>query len=278
MAVTEKLKFIKSQLNLNSMFLIGGFVRDFLLGKSCEGCDLDIVTDHDFVMLKEMLKDAKISHTVHDRMLTIKLKFDDCLIDLVRARREFYKSPGVIAYCEPASIRDDCYRRDFTINTLMFAVSDFIEGNSYPIDIIGGLQDLREGVIRYVRPGTFSEDPARLIRLIRYAVKLDFKVEPATRMEYNEAVLNGGVFLTKSSRVVLELSRLFDESTPMTILSTLEKCSLIPPCELLSRRFLESADNCLGASQVFKIFSENLKEEAIKFFLHFGISPDKYCA
>ncbi len=273
-SVLEKLAKI---VDIDNTYLVGGYVRDFFLQTlSDNSLNLDLVTEMDFETLKNSLKLAKLNHSIYEKMLSFKIEIDGTIVDLVRARKEYYKAPGVISYTEPSTIREDVARRDFSVNALLIRVKEFINKSFYPIDLVNGYQDLLERKLRTLKHDSFIEDPSRLIRLVRYAARLKFNVDAATFQEYENCVESGGVFTSRSSRIILEIKRLFDESPTVIILDTIRRLGLSAPCRLLSIEFLEKNSNCYSSSQVFQNYFEQNKAEAMEFFEHFGCSIKNY--
>ncbi len=160
------------------LFLVGGYVRDQLL-KLPVPEDLDIVLEGDALELAHFLYRQRIcDHTpvVYPRFGTAMVSIDGVPVELVTARRESYQSESRHPDVVPATLADDARRRDFTINTLM--------RNLHTNELIDPLQvailDLSKGVLRTpLDPiATFSDDPLRMLRAIRFAVKLNFVIVP----------------------------------------------------------------------------------------------------
>ncbi|MCS6961563.1 MAG: hypothetical protein NZT61_03555 [Deltaproteobacteria bacterium] len=268
---------LQEVLDLKVTFVIGGYVRDTLLEKPLNVKDLDLVTLEDYNALKEKLKLSKISHACFDKMLSLRFILNGTKIDLVRARKEFYKGPGVIDWTEPASLEEDSRRRDFSVNCLMFKASDFVSGNEMVVDLVGGLKDLKLKVLRVLKPNTFYEDPSRIIRALRYSAKLNFDFELETKSLLLEALSKELIFTTRSSRVILEFKRLFDE-VPLD--RFIENCRTLVPknvlenqsVDLLRPSFLSSLSSDFKGRDVFEIYLKEFKDKASKFFSHFGVN------
>lgn len=257
-----------------STYLVGGYVRDLLLNIETPP-DIDLVTTVSFQLVAERLKQAKISHSRFDRMLTFKVDLGDLVVDLVRARREFYKTPGSISYCEEASLEEDCRRRDFTVNCLLLKLKEYLEGKVLPIDLVGGLQDLQNRLIRALRENQFEEDPARIVRAIRYATKLNFSIEAKTANLVSVG-LNSLLFTTKSSRVVAEIKKLFDECSPANVRSTLVSNKFLnSQLRLLSVDFLEYCQEVFGFRSVMEKLKLVYPDEYSKIATHYGVDLEK---
>ncbi len=162
------------------LFLVGGVPRDRLLGLPLAD-DVDIVTDLDALDLAQLLHRSPLSEhapVVYPRFGTARLTLAGCAVELVTARAENYDAGSRKPSVRRASLVADALRRDFTINTLMEGLHG---GNT--LDLTGrGLTDLRTGVIRTpLEPKlTFHDDPLRMLRAVRFAVRFGFTIEPQT--------------------------------------------------------------------------------------------------
>lgn len=121
-------------------------------------------------------------------------------IDIATARTEFYRYPAANPEVEASSIRQDLYRRDFTINALAVRLTAINPNNSQSIgellDFFGGLTDLQERKIRVLHANSFIEDPTRIYRAVRFAVRLGFEIEPQTEA-YIRYAINSGIYERK---------------------------------------------------------------------------------
>ncbi|OCR02635.1 poly(A) polymerase [Oscillatoriales cyanobacterium USR001] len=111
------------------------------------------------------------------------------MVDIATARTEFYPYPAANPEVEASSIRQDLYRRDFTINALAVRLSNPRAGEL--LDFFGGLQDLTDGKIRVLHANSFIEDPTRIYRAVRFAVRLGFEIEPQTEGYIRHAIESG---------------------------------------------------------------------------------------
>jgi tRNA nucleotidyltransferase (CCA-adding enzyme) len=155
----------------DGVHLVGGAVRDLLLGRTPREIDLVVEGDLDAAA-------ARLGGTItaYGRFGTATVETDDgCRFDLARARRETYLRPGALPEVEPAGLDEDLRRRDVTVNAMALRFDGTLEA------VPGALDDLAAGVLRVLHDRSFADDPTRLWRVARYAARLEFEVEPRTR-------------------------------------------------------------------------------------------------
>ncbi|HEV7770238.1 MAG TPA: hypothetical protein VGO66_06225 [Solirubrobacterales bacterium] len=153
------------------VYVVGGAVRDLLLGRG--RADLDLVVEGDATALAERLGAEAVAH---ERFGTAKVRLEGHEIDIAAARTETYATPGALPEVAPAMLAEDLCRRDFTVNAM--AIS--LQGESALIDPHGGRADLEAGLLRVLHPGSFVDDPTRALRAARYASRLGFGLEAET--------------------------------------------------------------------------------------------------
>ena len=155
------------------LFLVGGAVRDLLLGRG--RADIDIVVVGDPAALAAALGAETVAE--HERFATAKVELDGHEIDIAGARTETYERPGALPTVAPAaSIEADLGRRDFTVNAMAIPLG----GEVGLIDLHGGQADLERGLLRVLHRESFRDDPTRAIRAARYAVRFGFELDPET--------------------------------------------------------------------------------------------------
>jgi len=162
-----------------SAFVIGGFVRDFMLNRG-RSKDIDIVVLGDGIMFAKhiagkLLDSPKIQ--VFKTYGTAMLRHNDIEIEFVGARKESYSKHSRNPKVEVGTLEDDQNRRDFTINALALCLDPSCFGDL--VDPFQGVDDLKQGIIRTpLDPGvTYSDDPLRMLRAIRFATQLGFTIE-----------------------------------------------------------------------------------------------------
>lgn len=160
---------------------IGGFVRDKILNRPCKDIDISCVGDGIELALKsaELLKINK-NVNIFKNFGTAMIRSRGFDIEFVGARKESYNSDSRKPFITPGTMMDDLLRRDFTINTLSINLNNFNHGEI--TDQFKGLEDLKNKIIRTPQDAdiTFSDDPLRMMRAIRFATQLDFQIENNT--------------------------------------------------------------------------------------------------
>ena len=214
------------QLNVES-YVIGGFVRDLLLNRTAKK-DIDIVAVGSGIELalkvSELLpKKPKVQ--VFKNYGTAMLRFDDTDIEFVGARKESYNFESRKPLVEDGTLEDDQNRRDFTINALALSLNKNTFGNL--IDPFNGLKDLEEKTIKTpLNPDiTYSDDPLRMMRGIRFAAQLDFEIEndsfaSITKNKDRISIISG-------ERIVEELNKILMTDKPSTGFLLLYKSGLL---------------------------------------------------
>jgi tRNA nucleotidyltransferase (CCA-adding enzyme) len=199
--------------------LVAGAVRDLLLGG--EPGDLDLVVEGDAI---EVALSLGGEVRVHDRFGTCTVTLEGFSYDLATARRERYPAPGSLPEVEPATLREDLLRRDFTVNALAIALGGAQRGalSAAP----HALEDLDARRLRVLHEASFIDDPTRLLRLVRYQTRLGFDIEPHTRDLAHAAVGSGALSTVTGSRLGTQLRLLAQEPDPIKALAGLRPLAL----------------------------------------------------
>jgi putative nucleotidyltransferase with HDIG domain len=208
-------------------YVIGGYVRDYLLHRTFKN-DIDIVTLGNAIDLAESLSKTlkgapKVS--VFKNFGTAMLKYDDLEIEFVGARKESYSSDSRKPYVTNGTLEDDQNRRDFTINAMAICLNTDRFGVF--VDPFGGQQHLDQKLlITPLEPElTFSDDPLRMLRAIRFAAQLNFKIDAKTLEAIHTQ--RERLEIVSSERIVLELNKILHTQKPSVGLGLLEKTRLL---------------------------------------------------
>jgi tRNA nucleotidyltransferase (CCA-adding enzyme) len=177
LALLERAEELSRSLG-QSLYLVGGAVRDLLLGRP--NLDLDLVVEGDALELARRLGQTfEGKFLPHPRFGTAKFSQREWSLDLVTARSETYPHPGALPLVRPGSIQDDLSRRDFSINAMAMRLAPTISERL--VDPFGGERDLARGLIRILHAESFIDDATRILRALRYEQRLDFKLERNTQ-------------------------------------------------------------------------------------------------
>lgn len=181
------------------VYLVGGAVRDLLLGRG--RADIDLVVEGDATALASRLGGEVVEH---ERFATAKARLGGHEVDIATARAETYPHPGALPEVDPtAGIAADLARRDFTINAMAIP----LRRDPELIDPHRGREDLESGWLRILHPSSFDDDPTRALRAARYTARFGFELEPDTADRLREADLT----TVSADRREAELLRLAGE-------------------------------------------------------------------
>ncbi|NPA58670.1 MAG: CBS domain-containing protein [Aquificae bacterium] len=211
-------------------YLVGGIVRDMVLGK--ENLDIDLIVEGDAVELaRAYARERKLPYHTFEEFMTAQITLETGeKIDLATARKETYTHPGAYPKVEKATIREDLYRRDFTINTLAVELTEGRFGML--IDYFNGLKDIKDRMIRILHQLSFIEDPIRILRALRFAGRLGFRLGKPTERLLKLSVDENMLEFAPTGRINLELTYTFNEEKVLDILSLMDRYkvlhSLIP--------------------------------------------------
>lgn len=203
-------------------YAIGGYVRDCLLGRPCKDIDIVAVSRKGaeekrmvgIELAQAVAKELGGKHAVHvyKNFGTAQIRYEDYDIEFVGARRESYRSESRKPVVENGTLQDDQNRRDFTINALAISLNK--SGYGELLDPFGGLSDLQHKIIRTpLDPAvTYSDDPLRMMRAIRFASQLDFTIEGNSRKAISENRSRIGI--VSKERISDELNKIILSPVP----------------------------------------------------------------
>jgi tRNA nucleotidyltransferase (CCA-adding enzyme) len=194
---------IAHDLNLRA-FAVGGIVRDAIVRENHPSPplhkDLDLVFDGGeqagmkvAIALHQLFPASKLQ--LHEKFQTAALSWQDAdqdfEMDMATARREIYAYAGANPQVIATILEDDLWRRDFTVNALAIELDPQLGIKGEVIDCFNGLADLANKQVRAIRTGSFEEDPRRLFRAVRFAVRLDFEISTETHAEIMATTASG---------------------------------------------------------------------------------------
>lgn len=215
---------IVSEKNL-TCFVIGGYVRDLLLNRPSKDIDI-VVVGSGIDMAKEVAKKlGRIKVNVYKKFGTAMLHYNDSDIEFVGARKESYRYDSRKPVIENGTLIDDQRRRDFTINSLAISLNKNTLGEL--IDPFHGLDDLKNRIIRTpLDPDiTFSDDPLRMMRAIRFATQLNFQIEKNSLSAISKN--RQRISIVSMERITDELNKIIMTKKPSTGFRLLEQTGLL---------------------------------------------------
>jgi tRNA nucleotidyltransferase (CCA-adding enzyme) len=201
------------------VYLVGGAVRDLLLGR--ESFDIDLAVEGDAI---EFARSLGGEVTAHGRFGTAVVRFPDGRqLDIVTCRRETYSTPAALPDVEPGTIEDDLARRDFTVNAMAASLA---EDFGRILDPHRGRADLEDRTIRVLHERSFVDDPTRIFRAVRYEARLGFPMDEQTERLARQGV--GGIGLLSPARMREEVVALLSEDTAERALDRLAELAAAP--------------------------------------------------
>ncbi len=225
--IFEYISKASKQLELES-YVIGGFVRDFLLKRNSGAKDIDIVTIGSGIALAKKVANLlpnKPKVQIFKTYGTAMLRFKDLEIEFVGARKESYTENSRNPQVEEGTLQDDQNRRDFTINAMAFSLNETDFGSL--LDPFNGVQDLKSGIIKTPLDPTitYSDDPLRMMRAIRFASQLNFTIEQKSLI----AITNNAtrIDIITRERIVDELHKILLAEKPSVGFKLLEDTKLL---------------------------------------------------
>jgi tRNA nucleotidyltransferase (CCA-adding enzyme) len=214
--------------------LVGGAVRDLLLGRSPR--ELDVVIAQGAADFANALASRlgtlagenpseRFESTYHERFRTALVRWNGGQIDIATRRAESYATPGALPDVRPGSAEEDLRRRDFTVNAIAVTLGGARRGELSSSE--HALEDLRAGRLRVMHERSFSDDPTRLLRLARYRARLGFAVEPHTAELAAQALAAGALDTVSRARVGAELRLALREADAVAALGALSELGVL---------------------------------------------------
>jgi len=257
-----------------SVYAVGGFVRD-LLTKRKAPTDIDFVTESSGIELAESIAkeiDPKTKVAVFKTYGTAMFKYKDLELEFVGARKESYSEDSRKPSVEIGTLEDDQKRRDFTINAMAISLNKDNFGEL--IDPFGGMQDLSDKILRTpLEPHqTYSDDPVRMMRAIRFATTLDFDIEENSLKAIKEEAER--MKIVSMERIMVEFNKIMLSERPSKGLKLLEETSLLQYIlpELTALKGIEDIDGQTHKDNFYHTLAvvDNISENTDKLWLRWS--------
>ncbi len=205
-----------------TLFIVGGAVRDILLGQDPN--EVDLVVQGNAAELAQRAVEFRLAHrTAASQFMTVKLTIGTREMDIATARSETYASPGALPDVAPSDIETDLGRRDFAANAIAVSIGSMDFGRV--VDPHRGVNDVQAGVLRALYAGSFRDDATRMIRAARYASRLQFKLHAETEAWLKSDASRIGT--VGPNRLRNEFNRLWREKKPVEGLIMLQSWGVL---------------------------------------------------
>jgi tRNA nucleotidyltransferase (CCA-adding enzyme) len=204
--------------------LVGGAVRDLLLGRSPRELDVVVAADA-AAFAAELASVLGATTTLHGRFGTAVVEWEAGRIDVAARRAESYPAPGALPEVRPGSVAEDLQRRDFTVNAIAVALAGPHRGRVEAAE--HALEDLATGRLRVLHDGSFRDDPTRLLRLARYSARLGLQLEPHTAQLAAQALATDVLASVSRARVGAELRLALGETDALAALEALDSLGVL---------------------------------------------------
>ena len=215
-----------SKTHSQEVYVVGGFVRDCFLGRPCKDIDIVVVGDGP-AFASHVAHKLKVKNlALFARYGTAHFKYKDIDVEFVGARKESYSEDSRKPATSPGTLNDDQLRRDFTINALAFSLNEATYGTL--MDPFHGMQDLSKGILRTPQDPsiTYSDDPLRMLRAIRFAAQLNFQIAaPSIEAIYTH---RERIRIVSMERISTELNKIMLSTKPSRGFYLLLHTGLLP--------------------------------------------------
>ncbi|WP_294304635.1 HD domain-containing protein [uncultured Chryseobacterium sp.] len=213
--------------NNQSVYIVGGFVRDLLMNRRAS-TDIDFVTEQSGIELAQNVGkeiDPKIKVSVFKTYGTAMIRYKDLELEFVGARKESYTEDSRKPEVEGGTIEDDQKRRDFTVNAMAISLNESNFGEL--IDPFSGVKDLEKGILRTpLEPAqTYSDDPLRMMRAIRFASTLQFQIEDESLKAIQQEA--DRIKIVSRERIMVEFNKIMLSEKPSIGLKLMEQTGLM---------------------------------------------------
>lgn len=230
LAIEDKIFEIVSQVSLElniKTYVVGGFVRDYLLKRDSKK-DIDFVCDGDGILLAEAIAkklNIKQKITVFKRFGTAMINYNNTDLEFVGARKESYSKDSRKPFVESGTIEEDQQRRDFTINAMAISLNKDSYGEL--LDPFNGLEDLEKKILRTPQDPTitYSDDPLRMMRAVRFATQLDFSINQNSFKAITEN--KERIEIVSLERIMEEFNKIMLTARPSVGIILLDQANLL---------------------------------------------------
>jgi tRNA nucleotidyltransferase (CCA-adding enzyme) len=226
--VFDLCKVIGEELDgVEGVFVVGGIVRDLIIGREPGDIDLTVVGDAN-AFAAELAVRTGAPVPTESQFLTFKIDTNDSVpgissIDIVTARSETYAEPAALPDVSPSTVEDDLSRRDFTVNSMAISLSAQNWGNL--VDPSNGFGDIMRKRIKVLHDSSFVDDPTRMFRAVRYATRLDFSIDSRSEKLISESLQN--IDQLSGTRIRNEFETILAEDTRVESLQMCEKLGIL---------------------------------------------------
>ena len=212
---------------VESVYVVGGIVRDLIIGREPGDIDLSVVGDASSFAAEFATRTGAPVPT-ESQFLTFKIDTSGsiegiCSIDIVTARFETYLEPAALPEVSPAAVEDDLNRRDFTVNSMAILLSERDWGNL--VDPSNGFGDIMRKRIKVLHDSSFIDDPTRIFRAVRYSTRLGFPIDPRTKDLISESLQN--IDQLSGTRIRNEFELILNEHTRVDSLLVCEELGIL---------------------------------------------------
>lgn len=252
------------------VYVVGGFVRDLLL--EVVNLDVDLVVEGDGMIYGEALArelDGRVR--IHEKFGTaVVILPNDMHIDIATSRTEYYTRPAALPEVMESSIKQDLYRRDFTINAMAIRLNRKFFGEL--LDFFGCRKDLQDGVIRVLHPMSFIDDPTRIIRAVKFEQRYQFRIEQSTENLLKDALSQNIFDKVSAERLRTEFIEILEEARPLPAIKRMDQLHilrLIHPSINLDNRMIEVFEQ---TASVLLQFDHLVREEGVRrWIIYFNV-------
>jgi len=252
-----------------SVYAVGGFVRDLLM--EVENLDIDLVVEGDGMLFGESLaRMLKGKAKVHEKFGTSTVALPGGMhVDVATSRTEYYTRPAALPEVMESSIKQDLYRRDFTINAMALRLNRKFFGEL--LDFFGCRKDLRSGIVKVLHPMSFVDDPTRILRAVKFEQRFHFRMDQATENLLKDALASNAFKGVSSERIRNELLEILEEPRPLAAIRRMDQLRIlriISPGLSLDSRMVEIIESITATLVQFDAIVK--REEVTRWILYFN--------